>query len=105
MAIVQPATRPRAGVVINVKVVPGASRSEIAGTLGDHLKVRLAAPPEDGRANRELVEVLAQACGVGRADVAVLTGHANAQKRVLVAGIDEKTAAQRLGIASREGAE
>ena len=100
MPILQPVAQPRAGVVVNVKAVPGASRSEIAGVLGDHLKVRLAAPPEDGRANRELVELLAHACGVGRGDVEVLSGHGNPQKRVLIAGIDEPTAARRLGLAA-----
>jgi len=99
MPILQATATPRAGVVVSVKAVPGASRSEIAGVLGEELKVRLAAPPEEGRANRELVALLAQVCGVGRGDVEVLTGHGAAHKRVLVAGLDERTAAQRLGLA------
>lgn len=98
MPIFQATTTPRPGVVVNVKAVPGASRSEIAGVLGEQLKVRLAAPPEDGRANRELLELLAGACGVGRGDVEVLSGHGTAHKRVLIAGIDEATAARKLGV-------
>jgi hypothetical protein len=98
MAIVQATANPRAGVIISVKAVPGASRSGIVGVLGDQLKVRLSAPPEDGRANRELLELLAKACGVGRGDVEVISGHGNPQKRVFIAGLDEQTALARLGI-------
>ncbi len=98
MPIVQATTTPRTGVVVNVKAVPGASRSEIVGALGEELKVRLAAPPEEGRANRELVELLAKVCGLGRGDVEVLSGHGNARKRVLLAGMDEEGARGRLGI-------
>jgi len=43
-----------------VKAVPGSSRSRIAGVLGDRLKVQVAAPPEDGKANRAVAQVLAE---------------------------------------------
>ncbi len=48
------------GYVLRVTVVPGASRTEVAGLLGERLKVRVAAPPEKGAANRELLAFLAR---------------------------------------------
>lgn len=98
MAIVQATQTPRTGVMVNVKAVPGASRSEIVGALGEELKVRLAAPSEDGRATRELVQLLAQVCGLGREDVEVISGHGSAHKRVLLVGIDAGEAGRRLGV-------
>jgi len=58
-------------VLITVKVVPGSSRTAIAGVLGGMLKVKVAAPPEKGKANRMLASLLAQRLGVGVLLVAV----------------------------------
>jgi uncharacterized protein (TIGR00251 family) len=66
-------------------VVPGASRSGIAGVLGDRLKVRVAAPPEGGKANRALVELLSRWLGVR--DVEIVAGHSSAEKIVRVTGL------------------
>ena len=55
------------GWEIRVKAVPGSSRSRIAGVLGDRLKIQVAAPPEDGKANKAVAEVLAQWLGAGAA--------------------------------------
>jgi uncharacterized protein (TIGR00251 family) len=66
-------------------VVPGASRSEIAGVLGDRLKVRVAAPPEGGKANRALVELLSRWLGVR--DVEIVAGLSSAEKIVRVSGV------------------
>lgn len=74
------------GVRFAVKVVPGASRDRIAGVLGDALKVQVAAPPEDGKANRRLCEVLAAALGVAVRDVAVASGQHMPRKIVEVRG-------------------
>jgi uncharacterized protein (TIGR00251 family) len=50
----------RQGYLLRLMVVPGASRTEVVGLLGDRLKIRLAAPPEKGAANRELLAFLAR---------------------------------------------
>lgn len=67
-------------VLVRVKAVPGASRSQIAGVLGDRLKVRVSAPPEGGRANAAIAALLAQACGVPSHSVVLHHGPSQALK-------------------------
>ena len=57
-------------LLIDVRVQPRASRTEFAGVIGDRLRIRLQAPPVDGRANAALVEFLAEAFGAPRAAMA-----------------------------------
>ena len=71
-----------------VHVQPRASRSEIVGLHGDALKVRLSAPPVDGAANAALVELLADAFGVSRRAVRIVSGDASRGKVVEVDGAD-----------------
>jgi hypothetical protein len=70
------------GIEIRVKVVPGASRSEIVGVLGDRLKVRVAAPAEGGKANRALHDLLQEWLGVR--DLEIVSGEGCAEKTVRV---------------------
>jgi hypothetical protein len=76
------------GVVIAVKVVPGASRDQIAGLLGDRLKIRTAAPPEDGKANAAIRALLARALGVPLSCVHVVSGSTRPLKEIEVRSID-----------------
>lgn len=70
---------------VRIKVIPRAKKTEIAGTLEDgSLKVRVAAVPEDGRANKELCDFLATHYGVARNQVVVVSGAASARKIVRV---------------------
>jgi uncharacterized protein (TIGR00251 family) len=71
-------------LVLEVRVQPRASRSEFAGLHGDRVRVRLQAPPVDGRANAALVEFLAAAFGVPRARVSIEHGLAGRDKRVRI---------------------
>ena len=73
-------------LVLDVRIQPRASRSEIAGQHGERLRVRLQAPPVDGRANAALVEFIAEAFGVPRARVVIEHGLAGRDKRVRVRG-------------------
>jgi hypothetical protein len=77
------------GIELRVKVVPGASKSEIVGALGDRLKVRVAAPAERGKANRAVVEILRKWLGVR--DVEIVSGHSNREKTVRVRGMSPGT--------------
>ena len=79
------------GVTFAVKAVPGSSRDQIVGLLGSALKVKVAAPPEGGQANRAVVDLLVKTLGVSRNQVEITAGHTRPQKRVLIRGL---TAAQ-----------
>ena len=70
---------------LTLHVQPGASRTEVAGTHGDALKVRLTAPPVDGKANAELLRFLAEAFGVPRRNVTLLRGELSRAKVVRIA--------------------
>ena len=80
------------GLELLLKVVPGASRPALAGPLGERLKVRVAAPPEAGKANRALVALLREWLGVR--DVEIVSGLRSAEKTVRVRGLEELTAEQ-----------
>ncbi len=75
-------------IVLKLHVQPGAKRTEVAGTHGEgaqaRLKIRLAAPPVDGKANAELVRCLAAAFDVPLRNVTVLSGETSRQKTVRV---------------------
>jgi uncharacterized protein (TIGR00251 family) len=75
-----------ASIRFTVRVQPRAARSEIAGLHGDALKVRLSAPPVDGAANVALVDLLAEALGVPRRCVRIVSGATSRGKVVEVDG-------------------
>ncbi len=74
------------GIIIAVKVVPNASRDQIVGLLGDALKIKVAQPPEGGRANKAVERLLAEACGLPAGAVKVIAGQTQSHKRVLLTG-------------------
>lgn len=71
-------------MILQVHVQPGASRSGLAGLHGDAVKIRLQAPPVDGKANAELCRFLAGLFQVKRQDVCVISGETSRQKRVRI---------------------
>ena len=79
-----------------MKVVPGASRDEIAGWMGDTLKVRVTAAPERGRANSAVEELIAGTLGVAPDSVRVVSGHAAPRKVVEIAGMSGAELERRL---------
>lgn len=85
-----------AGVHLRVKVVPGASRSQLAGLLGDRLKIQVAAPPEAGKANQAVCTLLARTAGLGKQQVQIVAGNSQPLKTVLLAGLDSVELASRL---------
>ncbi len=72
------------GWLLAIRVQPNASVTAISGEYGDELKVRLAAPPVDGKANAELVRFLARATGAPRAEVVVVRGQSSRSKTVRI---------------------
>jgi hypothetical protein len=80
-----------------VVVSPGAKRSEVVGRQGDAWKLRVAAPPERGRANAAVCALLATALGVSPADIRVVAGATSRRKLVEVDGLDAVDADRLLG--------
>jgi len=77
-----PGRRDGDDLLIELRVQPRASRSEFAGRYGERLRVRLSAPPVDGRANAALVDFVAAAFGLPRARVTIEHGLAGRDKRL-----------------------
>lgn len=73
------------GWLLTLHVQPGAKRSEAAGLHGEALKIRLAAPPVEGRANEALVEFVAKALGVPKRSVMLVKGQTSRRKMLLIA--------------------
>jgi len=86
------------GALLDVKAVPGARRTEIVGPLGERLKVRVSAPPEDGKANKAICSLIARAAGVKPNMVEVVSGHASPTKTLRVAGVTSTELGDRLGV-------
>ncbi len=81
-----------------VSVVPRASKTEIVGELGGAVKVRVASPPVDGAANKELIRFLAKRLRLPQGSLQLISGAASRHKTVRVAGL---TAAQLLDALGR----
>ena len=74
----------KGGIELSIKVVPGASRSEVAGVLGARLKIRVAAPAEAGKANRAVITLLKK--WLGARQVEIVSGSSGRDKTVRVSG-------------------
>jgi uncharacterized protein (TIGR00251 family) len=86
--------------LLRLRVSPGAARAEVVGRHGDAWKVRVVAPPEQGKANDAVVRLLADTLGLARRDVVLLSGHAARDKVVSLSGIGDDEAELRLASAA-----
>ena len=74
-------------VILNIHATPRASKSQVQGLHGDALKVRLQAPPVDGKANEALLEFLAKTLGIPQRQISLVSGQTNRQKRIAIHGL------------------
>lgn len=72
--------------VFSVRVSPGAAKTKIIGEHAGALKVSVNAPPEKGKANKELVDYLAGVLGIKRVAVVVISGETSRQKKIAIEG-------------------
>ncbi len=93
VCLVEPIVKHSEGVIVRVRVVPGASRTEVKGRYGDMIKIRVSAPPEGGRANRAVVDLFERLIG-GSAEI--VKGPASQSKTVLIRGVDRATVVEAL---------
>lgn len=75
---------PPAELILDLRIQPRAARDEIVGYHGGRLKIRLTAPPVDGKANQHLIEFLADVFAVPKRDVVLLSGETSREKRVRI---------------------
>ena len=88
---------------LKLRVSPGAARAGVVGRHGGAWKVRVAAAPENGRANAAVVALLADTLGLALRDVEIVSGHASRDKTVTLAGIGPDETERRLVHASTAG--
>ena len=84
---------------MNVHVLPRARKTEISGERDGALVVRVAAPPVEGAANEALITFFADALGVPRRAIQIVSGQRSRQKRVVIAGVTEAHVRARLTLA------
>jgi uncharacterized protein len=91
------AMNPPPSARLTVKVVPGSSRDQIVGWLGEALKIKVTAPPEKGRANEAVASLLAERLGLPADAVAVVSGHSSPAKVIAITGMDAEAIKTALG--------
>ena len=82
--------------MLSVRVHANARRSQVIGFADGVLEVRVAAPPVKGKANRELLELLSRALGIGRREISVVRGHTARNKVIAVGGLSQEEVMGRL---------
>lgn len=83
-------------IQLHVKVVPGASRTRVAGRYGDGIKVQVSAAPERGKANDAVVAVLAEWLAVRPHCITITAGHTQPRKQVRIDGVSPAQLAEKL---------
>ena len=86
------------GSVLTVRVLPRARKSVLAGWHDNALKVRLAAPPVEGKANLALIAFLAKALGIRKQQIELLSGDHSRQKRLLIRDLTAEEVCAQLGL-------
>ncbi len=72
------------GTVVFIKAIPKSRESKIVGVFGDFLKIKLLSAPEKGRANKELIELLAKKFEINKSEVELVQGHTDAYKTIFI---------------------
>jgi uncharacterized protein (TIGR00251 family) len=86
------------GVVFGAKIIPGSSKTGISGVLNGMLKIKIAAAPEKGKANRCLLEFLVKQLGVRKNTVSIISGQTNPIKQIQVLGISADALTEKLNL-------
>jgi uncharacterized protein (TIGR00251 family) len=76
---------------ISIKVVPGSRQDRVAGRYGNGFKIQVSAPPEAGKANQAVVELITRTLGVKPKCVTIIRGHGQPRKVIQIDGLDQAT--------------
>lgn len=82
--------------IIIVRIQPGAGKTGIVGRHDEAIKIRVAAPPEKGKANAALIEFVAQRLSISRDAVEILRGHTSRNKVLRITGMSQADALRRM---------
>jgi uncharacterized protein (TIGR00251 family) len=82
-----PFKKSKNGIVLEVKVEPRSSKKGISGVMENMLKVKLTAPPVEGAANEQLIEVLSESFGIKKSDITIIKGQSSKRKVVEIKGV------------------
>ena len=77
-------------LLLDLHIQPGAKKSQVVGLYGERLKLAVAAPPVDGKANKAVVQFIVRCLGIRIRDAMVVSGMTSRRKTVEVGGVDEK---------------
>ena len=81
-------------ITLTLHIQPGAKKTEFSGLHGDALKIRLAAPPVDGKANEALIRFVADSLGLAKSNVNLKSGHASRRKVLEIQGATQEAVAR-----------
>ena len=90
------------GVTFAVKVHPRARKNEIAGTVGDALKLALTAPPAEGKANQSVIEFFAELFEIPRSSVSIASGETSRNKVIRISGISVQRVREKIAVALQQ---
>lgn len=90
-------TQPPDEIRISFRIQPGAPKNAVAGLINGVWKIRIAAPPVEGKANRELIEFLSDVLDVPKSSIAIVKGETGRDKVVAIAGLSREEIDNRLG--------
>ncbi len=79
-----PYTRIKDGILIEVRVAPRSSKRQIVGAIGNIVKVKLTAPPVDGAANEQLIELLSEKLKIRKSSITIIKGESSRRKIVKI---------------------
>jgi uncharacterized protein (TIGR00251 family) len=85
------------GIVLGVKVVPGSSRTELVGEYNGMLKIKLSAAPEKGKANKCLIEFMAEILKVRKSCISIISGETKAVKQIQIVDVAPERVVNSLG--------
>jgi uncharacterized protein (TIGR00251 family) len=87
--------------ILQVRVIPRAARTEIQGEHGDELKIRLNAPPVDGKANQSLIKFLSKTLHISKGSIRLISGDSSRSKRLEISGLTAAEIMDKLGLVGK----
>ena len=90
------------GIILSVKVIPRSSRDEIAGAVGDDLKIKITSAPEKGKANKALIRFLSEALKISKSDILITKGETSTHKLLKIKQIDKASFIRALELYKRK---